>query len=86
MDFGDEEQLVAAGRPVAEVRELVGATSLAYLSLEGMQDAVRRPESAVCRACFTRSYPTPAPAELAKHRFEPTEPEPAGRVPAGLRE
>jgi amidophosphoribosyltransferase len=84
MDFGDEDQLVAAGCSVEDVRELVGATSLGYLSLEGMQEAVRRAESEVCRACFTRRYPTAAPRELAKHRFEAPEPEPAG-VPAGLR-
>jgi amidophosphoribosyltransferase len=81
IDFGDDEQLVAAARSVEEVRALVGATSLAHLSLEGMQDAVRRPESEVCRACFTRRYPTAAPRELKKHRFEAPEP---GRVPAGL--
>jgi amidophosphoribosyltransferase len=82
IDFGDDDQLVAAARSVDEVRALVGATSLAHLSLEGMQQAVRRPESEVCRACFTRRYPTAAPRELAKHRFEAPEP---GRVPAGLR-
>jgi glutamine phosphoribosylpyrophosphate amidotransferase len=37
-----------------------------------MQAATRLPEAAVCRACFTRSYPTRVPEErsLAKLRFE----------------
>jgi amidophosphoribosyltransferase len=54
------------------VRELIGATSLAYLSLEGLQDATRRPEGTFCRACLTRSYPTTIPEDLklAKLRFE----------------
>ena len=71
-DFGDDEQLVAGGRSVDEVRELIAATSLAHLSLEGMQAAVGHDESDVCRACFTRRYPTAAPADrrLSKLRFE----------------
>jgi amidophosphoribosyltransferase len=72
LDFGDDEQLAAAHRSVEEIRSLIGATSLAYLSLEGMQAATRLPEGSVCRACFTRSYPTRVPelGKRAKHRFE----------------
>jgi amidophosphoribosyltransferase len=72
IDMADEDELVAAGRSVEEVRELIGATSLAYLSLEGLQDATRRPEGTFCRACLTRSYPTRIPEDLrlAKLRFE----------------
>jgi amidophosphoribosyltransferase len=74
IDFADEDQLVASDRSVEEVREQIGATSLAYLSLEGAQEATRRPENEFCRACFTRSYPTriPADRQLAKFRFEPS--------------
>jgi amidophosphoribosyltransferase len=71
IDFAEEDELVAAHRTVEEVRELVGATSLAFLSLEGLQEATRRPASSVCRACLTREYPTEVPAEAAKLRFEP---------------
>ena len=53
------------------MRELIGATSLHYLSLEGMQAATRLPEASVCRACFTRDYPTRVPAKIEKLRFEP---------------
>jgi amidophosphoribosyltransferase len=72
IDFADEDQLVASDRDVEGVRELVGATSLAYLSLEGLQAATRRPASNFCRACLTREYPTPVPLErrLDKTRFE----------------
>jgi amidophosphoribosyltransferase len=74
IDMADEDELVAAGRSVEDVRELIGATSLAYLSLDGLQDATRRPESSFCRACLTRSYPTRIPEDLklAKLRFEAT--------------
>jgi len=70
MDFADEDELIAATRSVEEVCEHLGATSLAYLSLEGLTEATRRPESELCRACLTRDYPTATPREGAKLRFE----------------
>jgi amidophosphoribosyltransferase len=70
IDFGDDEQLAAAHRSVEDIRELIGATSLHYLSVEGMQEATQLPADSVCRACFTRDYPTRVPARLEKLRFE----------------
>jgi amidophosphoribosyltransferase len=70
MDFAEEDELIAATRSVEEVCERIGATSLAYLSLEGLTEATRRPESELCRACLTRDYPTATPREGAKLRFE----------------
>ena len=71
IDFPDEEDLPAAHRSVEEMRILIGATSLHYLSVEGMQAATELPEDAVCRACFTRDYPTRVPRKAEKLRFEP---------------
>jgi amidophosphoribosyltransferase len=71
IDMADEDELVAARRSVEEVRAHIGATSLHYLSLEGMQAATELPEDSVCRACFTRDYPTRVPDRVAKLRFEP---------------
>jgi amidophosphoribosyltransferase len=73
IDFGDDRQLVAAGQTIEETRRQIGATTLAHLSLEGVQRATTRPGSEFCRACFTREYPTRVPAgrTLAKFRFEP---------------
>ena len=87
IDMADEEQLAAAHRSVEQMRELIGATSLHYLSLEGMQAATRLPEASVCRACFTRDYPTRVPAErnLAKLRFEPARAADADVVIRGTR-
>jgi amidophosphoribosyltransferase len=74
MDFAGEDELVAASRTVEEVRERIGATTLAYISLEGLQAATLRPASSLCRACLTRDYPTAVPVELkvSKQRFEAT--------------
>ncbi len=72
IDLATEAEMIAASNTVDGVREAIGATSLAYLSLDGLQAATRRPESALCRACLTRDYPTRVPTEREKLRFEPT--------------
>jgi amidophosphoribosyltransferase len=73
IDLADEDELIAAGQSVEAVQASIGATSLAYLSLEGLQEATGRPSSALCRACLTGDYPTQVPEgrRLAKLRFEP---------------
>src|SRR5437588_655973 len=72
IDFADEDELIAARRTVEEVREYIGATTRAYLSMEGLQASTRRPESSFCRACLTPDYPTAVPRESTKLRFEAT--------------
>ncbi|MDX6535460.1 MAG: amidophosphoribosyltransferase [Gaiellales bacterium] len=72
IDMADQGELIAAGREVDEVRERLGATSLSYLSLEGLQSASGKPSRSFCRACLTGEYPTVIPDDmrLAKLRFE----------------
>ena len=70
IDFADTDELIAANKSLEEVREYIGATSLAHLSLEGLQASTRRPESQFCRACLTREYPTAVPREAKKLQFE----------------
>ena len=70
IDFADPDELIAANKSIEEVCEYIGATSLAHLSLEGLQASTRRPESQFCRACLTREYPTAVPREARKLQFE----------------
>ena len=70
IDLADPDELIAAGRTTEAVREHIGATSLAHLSLEGLQASTRRPASQFCRACLTRDYPTAIPRDAAKMQFE----------------
>ena len=55
----------ASSRPRTARSRRCASTSarraLHYLSLEGMQWATRLPRTRVCRACFTRDYPTRVP-------------------------
>jgi amidophosphoribosyltransferase len=72
IDLADRDELVASNRSVENVRSYIGATSLGYLSLEGLQASTRRPASELCRACLTGEYPTAVPADAGKLRFEAT--------------
>ena len=70
IDLASEDEMIAAHSTVEEVRAAIGATSLAYLSLEGLEESTARPAEGLCRACLTREYPTRVPANAAKLRFE----------------
>jgi amidophosphoribosyltransferase len=70
IDLASEDEMIAAHSTVEEIRETIGATSLAYLSLEGLEESTKRPAEGLCRACLTREYPTRIPTDTAKLRFE----------------
>ena len=61
VDIPFKEELVAHERSVEEVRELVGADYLGYLSLGGMYLALAKPRSDFCDGCMTNEYPVPSP-------------------------
>ena len=77
IDMDTRDQLVGANYTVEEIREQIGATTLAYLSVEGMTKATEQPKSSLCRACFDGEYPIPGTA--AKFALE-------GVIPAGFSE
>jgi amidophosphoribosyltransferase len=70
IDLADPEEMIAHDKSVDEIRDYIGATSLAYLSHDGLVAATRRPENELCRACLTGNYPTAVPSQSAKLRFE----------------
>jgi amidophosphoribosyltransferase len=57
VDMSSREEMIAHGREEHEVAAEVGADSLAYLSLEGVYEAVGTPREAHCDACFSGDYP-----------------------------
>jgi amidophosphoribosyltransferase len=71
IDLADPDEMIASNHSVEEIRAKIGATSLAYLSHDGLVAATKRPESELCRACLTRDYPTEVPVQQPKLRFEP---------------
>jgi amidophosphoribosyltransferase len=59
VDTPSKKQLIAANKTIEEIREFMGADSLAYLSLDGMKAACGDGEKTTyCTACYTGKYPT----------------------------
>ncbi|MGB8886568.1 MAG: amidophosphoribosyltransferase [Candidatus Korobacteraceae bacterium] len=59
VDTPSKNQLIGANKSVDEIREYIGADSLAYLSLEGLRKAAGEGEERVyCTGCYTGKYPT----------------------------
>src|SRR5512138_2149405 len=69
VDMGTHEDLIAHKRSVDEIRQIVDADSLTYLSVDGMMRAVNR-GNGYCQACFTGEYPISVDATSVKTGFE----------------
>src|SRR5699024_7711782 len=61
IDFATRSELIATGAGVEEIRDSVGADSLAYMSLEGTIAATQQDEATLCTAWFSGNYPTEVP-------------------------
>jgi amidophosphoribosyltransferase len=59
VDTPSKAELIAANKSVEEIRQFIGADSLAYLSLGGLKKACGDGEKTTyCTACYTGKYPT----------------------------
>jgi len=58
------EDLIAHQRTVEEVRKIIGADYLGYLSIDGLHRAIGSPPSQSCDGCMTGKYPV-APEKSA---------------------
>jgi amidophosphoribosyltransferase len=57
IDMSTREEMIAHERTPEEIAAELGCDSLAYLSLEGVYEAVRGDRSRHCDACFSGEYP-----------------------------
>jgi amidophosphoribosyltransferase len=69
IDTQIETELVAAQKSVGEIREFIGADSLAYLSIGGVLDGIDLPRDRFCFACFDGNYPVPVPYDAGNRKF-----------------
>jgi amidophosphoribosyltransferase len=70
VDMATYQQLIAAHHSIDEIKDMIGADSLGYLSVEGLVKAVGLPRDRFCLACFTGDYPMPVQIELDKLQLE----------------
>jgi amidophosphoribosyltransferase len=75
IDTSTHEELIASSNSVEEMRQIIGADSLTFLSTDGVLKAIGRDDSSPncgqCLACFTGKYPTEIyPDTLHPHEKE----------------
>jgi amidophosphoribosyltransferase len=75
IDTSTHEELIASSNSVEEMRQIIGADSLTFLSTDGVIKAIGRDDSSEnrgqCMACFTGKYPTEIyPDTLHPHEKE----------------
>lgn len=58
VDTPKKSELIASHKTTEEIREYIGADSLAYLSESSLFKSVNGSEEEFCGACFTGKYPT----------------------------
>ncbi|WP_277678901.1 amidophosphoribosyltransferase [Gracilibacillus dipsosauri] len=62
IDTSTKGELIASHNSIEEIREIIGADSLAFLSTEGLEASIVADrdikDHGVCQACFTGNYPT----------------------------
>src|SRR4051812_36050998 len=71
VDMSTRDEMIAHGRTVADIAAELGADSLAYLSLEGVYEAIEGTRETHCDACFSGDYPLANTGESqSKDAFE----------------
>jgi amidophosphoribosyltransferase len=63
IDMSTRDQLVASNMSIAEIRDHIGADSLAYISKDGLYEALDLPERRLCTGCISGKYPVPVEGE-----------------------
>ena len=64
IDTPKRSELIASSHNIKEIQKFINATSLYYLSLEGLKRCVREDAESFCYACFTGDYPLPFQMDL----------------------
>jgi amidophosphoribosyltransferase len=70
IDMATQWELIASKQEIEEIRQHIGADSLAYLTIEALMRAVEQPKDSFCTACFTGEYPMPVQLQMDKLVFE----------------
>jgi amidophosphoribosyltransferase len=65
IDTPSKEELIAAQHSVPEIRKMLGADSLAYLSLEALRRVEASMKHGFCDACFSGDYVIPVESPAA---------------------
>lgn len=68
-DIPSRDQLIAYDHSVDEIRDIIGADSLAYLKLERLEELIGG-KLGICKGCFTGKYPLDPPKEDIRGEYD----------------
>jgi amidophosphoribosyltransferase len=63
VDMATYPELIAHRMDIAEIQDSLGVDSLAYLSLDGLLQAVGKQRGSYCTSCYTGVYPVAIPRD-----------------------
>lgn len=69
IDFPTYKELIASTRSVEEVRRIIGADSLTYMTVDKLVESIGLPECELCLACLTGEYPIDVEPKLLSERW-----------------
>ncbi len=67
VDMPTRAELIASGKEIEVVRESIGATSLAYIPIKDLVEAIGCGERNLCTGCLTGCYPVDIDGEKCYH-------------------
>lgn len=69
IDTSHRRELIGANNTVKEIRDMIGADSLDYLTLDNLLEGLAR-KYGFCLGCFNGVYPVSTPIEIDKNHLE----------------
>ncbi len=70
IDMTDRDQFIASDRSIEDIREVINSDSLAYISVDGLVEALNMERDDLCLGCVSSEYPVNIPGE--RRRFQKT--------------
>ncbi len=70
IDMTTRDQFIAHKKSIEEIRRVLDADSLGYISVSGLLEALMFTKNELCLGCVTEKYPIDIPPE--RHRFQHT--------------
>ncbi len=70
IDMTNRDQFIADNKSVEDVCKIIGANSLAHISIDGLVEALQIEREDLCLGCVTGEYPVAIPGE--RRRFQRT--------------
>jgi len=71
IDMTNRDQFIAGGnKEIDEIRKEIGADTLAYISIDGLVEAITMDKDNLCLGCVSDEYPVSIPGE--RRRFQQT--------------